>query len=326
MVEILPIPRIPEQLIIASKAGTLVPFIGAGVSVLAGAPNWNGFADATLKQFVKEQNKFSLSQVEQLKHLSPRVKLSIARSLEKTHQTKIDFKRILHPAPNPSLETGTRLYGHLSSLSKTFVTTNYDYWLDYEHPTQTLEPVEDGKKELPLKRRTPIHKVNEFTFDKLCPDTVIHLHGSLDDPDSMVLTTKDYTERYSNDRGDTENLVLTFLENLFKERCVLFIGYGLEELEILEYIIQKSGKAPSTPKSEIRHFILQGFFTHEQLMADAMADYYSKECGIQLLPFSKDQNDWKQLLSVIEDFSTKIPVGKTLLVQDFQDMEALLNG
>jgi hypothetical protein len=63
------------------------------------------------------------------------------------------------------------------------------------------------------------------------PNTVFHLHGSLLDPTSMILTTQDYVRHYANDRrcelSEGENRVLTFLGFLFSEKNVLFVGYGL---------------------------------------------------------------------------------------------------
>lgn len=81
-----------------------------------------------------------------------------------------------------------------------------------------------------------IHNVNDFLPAALTQsNTVIHLHGSVADPTGMILTTHDYIQRYANDRrtGDakTENRTLTFLEHLFEYYTVLFVGYGLEELE-----------------------------------------------------------------------------------------------
>jgi len=54
----------------------LIPFVGAGASKLAGCPDWNEFADEALRVFV-EHGKFSHAQLDQVKALSPRVKLSI---------------------------------------------------------------------------------------------------------------------------------------------------------------------------------------------------------------------------------------------------------
>lgn len=46
------LPAIPERLRVAARQGTLVPFIGAGVSQLAGCPGWDDFANGALKFFV----------------------------------------------------------------------------------------------------------------------------------------------------------------------------------------------------------------------------------------------------------------------------------
>ena len=47
--ELLPIPAIPEGLREAAQLGILIPFVGAGVSRLAGCPSWKDFADDALK-------------------------------------------------------------------------------------------------------------------------------------------------------------------------------------------------------------------------------------------------------------------------------------
>ena len=77
---ILPIPPIPQPLRDAAQRGTLIPFVGAGASVLAGCPTWAQLADGALRACI-DANKFTYAQLAQIEHLSPRVKLSIARSL-----------------------------------------------------------------------------------------------------------------------------------------------------------------------------------------------------------------------------------------------------
>ncbi len=115
----------------AAQRGTLIPFIGAGASRLAGCPGWPDFADGALRQFV-ERGQLSHAQFDQLREQPPRVKLSIARGLEEEYKTPIDFRTLLHPIDNKSEKKGRQLFGSLSSLGKTFVTTNYDEWLDKE--------------------------------------------------------------------------------------------------------------------------------------------------------------------------------------------------
>jgi hypothetical protein len=146
----------------------------------------------------------------------------------------------------------------------------------------------------------------------------------------MILSTWDYVRHYANDRlsGDpnTENRVLTFLEYLFHHKTVLFVGYGLEELEILEYVIEKARPPEGNAAPEARHYILQGFFSHEETLLRSMKSYYLGECGIQLTPFLRDEKDWEQLLDVLEYFAKTIPASAPYILQKEQEMEDLLNG
>lgn len=123
-------PLIPPRLRLAAKQGTLIPFIGAGVSQLGGCPGWDEFANATLRFFLQE-GKVSHAQLDQLSSLSARVKLAVALGLEKEHKLSVKFDELLRP-PDDHRELGDRVYTSLSKLATTFVTTvttNYDEWL-----------------------------------------------------------------------------------------------------------------------------------------------------------------------------------------------------
>ena len=180
--EIKPIPVLPEGLREAAVLGTLIPFVGAGASCIAGCPNWSGFADAALQFFV-DLGKFSHAQLAQIKNLNPRVKMSIALSLQKTHGTPINFEKLLYPSGRKDDLKGQRLYAALSKLGKTFVTTNYDEWLDraiaVPGPTVAIAPV--ATSSTINEDRTVCYRVDDLTADNLLnrPNTVMHLHGSL---------------------------------------------------------------------------------------------------------------------------------------------------
>ena len=327
-----PIPQVPDGLREASKRGILIPFIGAGVSRLAGCPSWAEFADAALRWLIQD-GKFTYSQLDQIRYLHPRVKLSLARTLAIEKGATIDFRTLLHPKARSEHKKGCRLYNSLFTLGKTFVTTNYDEWLDERipEPTPAASPSTQPEDTPPVNAIRVIYKVDDLLPGLLSePNTVVHLHGSLRDPAGMILTTQDYVRHYANDRlsGDPsrENRVLTFLEYLFDHKTVLFIGYGLEELEILEYVILKARRLPGTPAREARHYILQGFFSHEEALLRSLKSYYLSECDIQLIPFLRDDKDWDQLLDVLEEFSRSIPASAPLILQKAQEMEDLLNG
>ena len=56
----------------------------------------------------------------------------------------------------------------------------------------------------------------------------------------------------------------------------------------------------------------------------SMRTYY-RECGIELLPFLKDQEGWGQLINVLESFGHSVPASQPMVLQEFKEMEALLN-
>ena len=256
--------------------------------------------------------------------------MSIARGLQRQHNLPIKFDAILYPDGRNTNPKGRRLYEALSKLGRTFVTTNYDDWLDTTIGAPPLTVSAVGGTGTPTigQKPTIIYKVEELTPDNLeRPNTIFHLHGSLLDPTRMILTTQDYVRHYANDRRadgpEGENRVLTFLGFLFSQKNVLFVGYGLEELEILEYVIGKARLMAEPGKTEIRHFLLQGFFSHEEELARSLSNYYA-ECGIELIPFLRDQKDWDQLMDVLEEYASIAPAGAPLNVQIFKEMEALL--
>jgi len=328
--EIKPIPDLPPGLREAATRGTLIPFVGAGASRIAGCPTWVEFANAALRSLVALGN-FSHAQLDQIHDLNPRIKMSVALNLAKENSVEIDFDEILYPVGARESQKGRRLYAALAKLGKTYVTTNYDEWLDkaIDTPAPSIVSAADLSRTA-QPERTVIYKVDDLTFDNLeRSGAVIHLHGSLREPDGMILTTPQYLAHYANDRlsddVSRENKVLTFLESLFSRRTVLFVGYGLEELEILEYIFVKSRPLQRTGGAEIRHYMLQGFFSHQQQLMTNLAAYY-RGFGIQLIPFSRDDRDWDQVIDVLEDFGARAPAEDLMRLQRLTDMEDLLNG
>lgn len=324
-----PIPDMPAGLREAALIGNVIPFIGAGASKIAGCPNWTEFADKALEFFVQE-GKFSHAQLSQISHLHPRVKLSIALGLELEHKIRIDFAKVIYPSSRLDHQKGRQLYENLSKLGKTFVTTNYDEWLDSAIGAPTITSQSDplpATAGLPDKP-TAFYKVTDLTaFNLNRSNTVLHLHGSLRDPNSMILTTRHYVHHYRNDRrtpdSPEENYVLTFLEHLFTHKNVLFVGYGLEELEILEYVIGKARPQGDAAHREIRHYLLQGFFSHEYEVMRNLVPYY-RESGIELIPFLRDQKNWDQLIDVLGEFARQAPASEPMKLEEFREMGELL--
>lgn len=235
-----PVPQIPRELIEAAESGELVIFIGAGVSRLIKCPSWEQFADNVLKQLVPNPiNHYQLSQLATIK--DPRKRLSIAKIIAQESDVTIDYGAMFDVKP-----TTNSIYEILNTLECPFVTTNYELNLK---PVCSKQKTEDNWRFYQRDHLLSAH------LDQA--GNVLHLHGCIKDQTKMIVTMRDYLEHYSNPT------VQTFLRDLFAGKTILFMGYGLEEIEVLEYIMRQGGSADNE-SPRVRRFILQGFFNADE--------------------------------------------------------------
>jgi NAD-dependent SIR2 family protein deacetylase len=306
----------PDQLLKdAAKHGELVVFVGAGASMLCGSPDWRGFANHVVGALERTRG-LSFLEAEQLRGLGdPRRTLSIAMALAKEQNVILDFDDILHPSkPAPA---GAELYELLSSLRPVFVTTNYDRWLDEEGPEVAAE-APTGEESKPARgptRRPKYYLKEHLTSDRLAErGAVIHLHGSCAEPSSMVVSLKDYIEHYADAR------VQNFLSEMFRSHTVLFVGYGLAEMEVLDYIV-RSNKSISAGSAEPRHFILYAHRSSESVQTKFIERFFRDQCGVQVVPYCIDTKGYGELVEVFKSWEPQLDVRDPTLL----DLQAHLD-
>jgi len=167
-----PLPDVPPEIENAAQSGELVVFVGAGISRLINCPSWDGFADCVLQQLVPAGIDYhDLSQIKTI--ADPRKRLSIAKIVAQKKNIKIDYASIFRVP----LEADN-VYSYLNSFNSSFVTTNYEKYLSPESRKG------DPELEWRFYRREQLLRVN---LDR--NGNVVHMHGCVDDPDSMVITT-----------------------------------------------------------------------------------------------------------------------------------------
>ena len=113
----------------------------------------------------------------------------------------------------------------------------------------------------------------------------------------------------------------SFLTYLFDYKTVLFLGYGLDETEVLEYILKSAGR---DRKPERRLFILQGFFNAEVSLYEKLMEYYDVSFQASLVGFSKDYESYEQQKIVIEKWCEKLSFNDQTLVDQLEIMRAEL--
>lgn len=298
-------PTVPDEIIEAGKNGELVLFIGAGASMLMGMPSWGGLASAILNE-LRIKESLDYSEVNQLSLLDPKKQLSIA--------TQIENKAFVNSIIREKLEVSTgksKIYQWINEIGCPCVTTNYDELVSPIY----LEKVDGSSIKKEVNRIINTEMMLSGALNE--PATVVHLHGAISRVDSMIVTTKDYLEHYDN------KYVQEFLGDLFQHKTVLFIGYGLEEAEILEHILRRGNTSSQSIK---KRFALQGFFKSEVSLFEKLSGYYEESFGVHLIGFERDQEDFSCLESIVKDWVDKIEINETPFINDVELMDEVLAG
>ena len=341
----------------------LVIFIGAGVSIAQGYPNWNNYIEHLIKywqgQVLSESGEKKLGREHHLifdliskSYISNKRKVDLVNyELKKIfgedfEKRRLDFEKsyfknlLPYSMVNQTVES-------LASLNAIFITSNYDY------------EIENHIKRLKNSVVT-INDLNEFTKNKngkLQFGDVLHIHGTPDcDVQYFVSSSADYSKTYLRDRDNFENLVTWFRET---EPTVLFIGAGLEEDEILSllcedsknYALMKSENTGNQIADEHYRDVFEEFFSSEnhtqiiwygdkfedlptfvkKLVADineklGTHEFYNK-WNILLNPLLNQEDYNKNLNSISNDFKYLSSLLDKIIENDNDDLsQLLLNG
>ncbi len=278
-----------------------------------GCPSWNEFANGALRQLA-DQEIITFADVEQLSNLSAKQRLSIAVQVSESNSVSLNYEKLILPNKNCK----SKVYEHLLNIGCIYVTTNYDRFLDSK--PGKMSTGELGKAEDFVDKDEPeiIYQPKHLRIGQLrSPGTVIHLHGSINHPESMIMTTPQYLKFYD------QKLVLDFLKEMFDHYTILFLGYGLEEWEVLEHILRKGGQSisqqhkRSAPQQQKR-FMLTAFYSHQKETFRHLNNYYVNSFGVRLIHYSLDHMHYRQLEKIVEDWAQKLEVGHPLLADDLK--------
>ena len=299
----------------AIKNFNLVIFIGAGVSIAQGYPNWNNYIEHLIKYWQGQVlsvsgekslgrehhivfdliSKSSISNKRKVDLVNYELKKVFNEDFEKR---RLDFEKGYFKNLLPySLVNQTVEF--LASLNAIFITSNYDYEIE-NHIKRLKNDV------------VTINDLNELTKNKngrLRFGDVLHIHGTPDcDVKYFVSSSADYSKTYLKNRGNFENLVTWFKET---KPTVLFIGAGLEEDEILSllcedsknYALMKSENTGNQRADEHYRDLVEEFFSsenHTQIIwyGDKFEDLPAFVADINKKMGSHDlYNNWNNLLN-----------------------------
>jgi NTP-dependent ternary conflict system VMAP-like protein/SIR2-like protein len=218
----------PQSLVDAVRDRTLVPFVGAGISVGvvrhlaadAQFPDWQGLIRRLAARLRDEQKGVIATQVEAtLPDTMAAAQLAVdnlGRPLFLREMVGAFGRQ--RPPVGADLSTAHALWRLRSPF---VITTNYDLVLEWPwDPTQVQRIHNDDP--------TYLGALDDTTFPMR---RVWHLHGSIGRVDTLILTTDQYLRLYPDGhkaRTDYQN-AFNRLQQLLTTRSFLFLGFSLTE-------------------------------------------------------------------------------------------------
>jgi hypothetical protein len=280
-----------SSIIDAAQNGKLILFVGNGVSRLLGYPSWVELGRRAIDILYKEGH-IEYSEKSSLLALNSKIQLSIFSDNYKAKGIDYDYGKLIFQ--DKEIAVKTEIYDALYSIGTVFVTTNYDDCLDKLADNKILSSKGDDNSLGNSGITSPtsvFFRKEDLTSARLDqPGSIIHLHGSVKSKETMIMTTRDYIDHYMN------RFVIDFLNDLFSRKVVLFIGYGLEEEEILEFIVRKSN---SPGVEEPKHFWLYPRMSRDNAAYKHLKGYFERHCGIKLIDYNIDKKGHVHLEEII---------------------------
>ena len=305
MPDIGPIPLLPPSLKEAVEKARLVVFVGAGVSRILGCAGWDDLA----RNLVKACNEAEYINFKEME--------SLTRESDHRKSISICYHIMVEDNKNPGLfyehleralqgdeELAKRypIYDELHKLGAIYVTTNADELFDKLFIDQAS-----------------ICLADDFPDDSLDRTKLYHLHGKVTERSSLAFTVDQYIKRYSSLR------IQAFLKKLFERYTILFVGYGLAELQLLEYLVLSNNKHTD----EVRHYFLMPMFRGEEHLFEFQKDYY-KKFGIGVIAYDITELGHNQLYKVVKDWQTRVlfalPLGHLYTTSRKRSARLRLNG
>ena len=317
--EIKNIPELPEDLRQAINGRKLAIFIGAGVSRFVGCDSWDTLAKNLLERCRKE-GFITYFEQQTLLQNNDKIKLiTICENILKEERRKQDIfmdemrkslkddeiedalnsNNTSYSKEQKKFYSGLKVYKNLREIGDIFITTNADRYFDsFFHPTKIIKGFsnivtsfidEDPNKINPNLSKTIPSEIDSNPSEiDLDSGKLYKIHGCISKEDSLVFSMHRYIKIYSY--IGFNNLI----KSIFKKYTVLFVGYSLNEIELLKNIA-----------GEKEHFYLKGYFGCEDKILNLDRQYF-KELGVKLIPFAKDEKGYEQLKDVIDDWHKKI--------------------
>lgn len=201
-----------ERLIKIVRQEDVTLFIGAGFSLEAHAPSVSALKEAILNEMSAESRK--AHENDGLDKLS---EYYVEEECCGSRNSLVHMLKGMFEFTPVSLDDHMAL-AHIPHFHHIF-TTNYDTLLEDSYPEYDRQVIRTDKDCALIDSKKPV--------------TIFKIHGDFTDPDSLLITSKDYSDFFMHRRNPE---MWKLVETEFLTKNIVFIGYSLEDENILDII------------------------------------------------------------------------------------------
>ena len=236
---------IPADLQTALKERRVVPFVGAGLSLTLGQkifPDWKGLLDRFAERLVAEA---MAAEATELRRLIAASELVAAAEYALRYLPKPRYFEELRNAFNktrPAQVNLSAVEAVWRMQPNAVITTNFERVLEWPFDTAPAWPYQAPGIKPEIAHNDDPALLSRLESDEAEGDPLIwHLHGSIRRPDSIVLSTTDFSLLYGADDGkgkpDPKNEnALRVLTSVVARRPLLFVGFSLGDPFLLNQL------------------------------------------------------------------------------------------
>lgn len=276
-------PNINAQKELAKVTATENPLalVGAGVSVAAGLPTWSKLMQEMQHHLPTDLNSQHRKALEKETDLLWRAQEYRNFMGDQPFQ---DFLRKRFGA-KPSLKSSNPALALVKLPFRHFMTTNYDDVLLTAHKMAKLPSPRPLNWSRPDDIRTFIASLRDRNSARL----LLHLHGHYSEPETIVLTDNDYTDRYVRTIGTARRLFA-----IFAIERVVFVGFSLNDPDLMTLLREVNATLQS---KEPRHFAIMGLDhpVSEPLERNRLRNRY----GVEPVFYDNRERNHEGLLEVL---------------------------
>lgn len=224
--------KLPQRLKDAARNGTLVPFIGAGISQQAETsppafPTWSQFL-GELADLAKEEGRITADEKEQITQLVFRGKFLMAAQAIKSVVNKDVLETYIQTRFSPPDAKPADIHKKIFRLEPSLIlTTNYDRLLEDAYASVYQKTCES----LTYNHASQVQRFLQSNHSWQDRPVVFKLHGSASFPAETILAELDYRRLVYQESG-----YRNVLSAIFLTRVVLMLGFSFSDPELSSLI------------------------------------------------------------------------------------------